>query len=80
MYYGPYEEVSKTANAHAMEYLHEVGHELHRQKRCSVEERLLHGHTAEAIVDIAKEAPETLVAMTTHGRSGGRTLALRERC
>ena len=35
-----------------------------------MEERLIHGEPAGAIVDLAKETPNALVAMTTHGRSG----------
>ncbi len=35
-----------------------------------VEELLLHGDPATAIVDLTHEYPDALVAMTTHGRSG----------
>ena len=53
-----------------MEYLHEVKVHLHRQGVWLVEERLLRGHPAATIADLAREIPGSLVAMTTHGRSG----------
>jgi nucleotide-binding universal stress UspA family protein len=67
---GPYEEFSMLVNAEAMEYLHEKVQGLRRQGLPSVEERLLHGHPAGSIVDLAQETKGGLVAMTTHGRSG----------
>jgi nucleotide-binding universal stress UspA family protein len=70
VYSGPYGEFSREADARAMEYLHEVRQKLHRRGVWSVEETLLRGRPAEAIVDMAQETPGSLVAMTTHGRSG----------
>jgi nucleotide-binding universal stress UspA family protein len=70
IYTGPYEEFSKAAEAAAMEHLHGVKEELRGQGISRVEERLLHGNPASAIVDFARETPHNLVAMTTHGRSG----------
>ena len=65
-----YEEFSQMANAEATEYLHSVKAMLEKPGAPSVEERLLHGHPATAIIDIARDTSDNLVAMTTHGRSG----------
>jgi nucleotide-binding universal stress UspA family protein len=65
-----YEEFSREEDARAMQYLHQVKERLNRQGVSSVEERLLKGYAADAIVDLARETPYSLVAMTTHGRSG----------
>jgi nucleotide-binding universal stress UspA family protein len=70
VYSGPYEVFSREADAQAMEYLHEVKMQLHHERVWSVEESLLRGHPAATIVDLARETPGSLVAMTTHGRSG----------
>ncbi|HZA22580.1 MAG TPA: universal stress protein [Dehalococcoidia bacterium] len=70
VYSGPYEVFSREADAQAMEYLHEVKMQLHRQGVWSVEESLLRGHPAATIVDLASEIPGSLVAISTHGRSG----------
>jgi nucleotide-binding universal stress UspA family protein len=65
-----YEEFSREEDARAMQYLHQVKERLNRQRVFSAEERLLKGHAAEAIVEVARETPHSLVAMTTQGRSG----------
>jgi nucleotide-binding universal stress UspA family protein len=65
-----YEEFFREEDARAMEYLHRVKEKLNQRRVFSVEERLLKGHAAEAIVELARETPHSLVAMTTHGRSG----------
>jgi nucleotide-binding universal stress UspA family protein len=70
VYSGPYEEFAREADASAMSYLHDVRQKLHRQRVWSVEETLLRGRAAGAIVDAAHETPGSLVIMTTHGRSG----------
>ena len=51
-----------------LEYLNNLAATFHGQSRmdCAVEV----GHPEEVIVDHAAAAPDTLVAMTTHGRSG----------
>lgn len=51
-------------------YLHEVQEKLSREGVASVEKRVLHGHPADNIVDLAHDTALSLVAMTTHGRSG----------
>ena len=69
VYCGPYEELSKESEAQSMEYLHQVSDRLHKDGLKVIEERLVRGRPAEIIVDIARETPHNLVAMTTHGRS-----------
>ena len=54
----------------AAEYLDRVGRRLRRQGVAALEERVVRGDAAGAIVDQARREPGTLVAMTTHGRSG----------
>jgi nucleotide-binding universal stress UspA family protein len=54
----------------ALEYLRGVASITRGRGVAAVEERLLHGHPAAAIVDYAMEIDHNLVAMTTHGRSG----------
>jgi nucleotide-binding universal stress UspA family protein len=57
-------------DAEAVEYLQSQSQKLRSQGVPKVEERLIHGPPAIAVADFAKEAPSSLVAMTTHGRSG----------
>jgi nucleotide-binding universal stress UspA family protein len=54
----------------SIDYLRKVGEELRQQGVSSVDERLLHGQPAAAIIDFALEVEANLVVMTTHGRSG----------
>jgi nucleotide-binding universal stress UspA family protein len=70
VYSGMYEEFSREEDALAMQYLHQIQEKLNNQGLSSVEERLLKSHAADAIVGLARETPHSLVAMTTHGRSG----------
>lgn len=70
IYSGMYEEFSREQDALAMQYLHQVQEKLNNQGVSSVGERLLKGHAADAIVGLARETPHSLVAMTSHGRSG----------
>lgn len=65
-----YEDAYTFLDQEAMEYLRKIGQGLRDQGIASVDERLLHGHLAGSIVDMAKEVEGSLVAMTTHGRSG----------
>lgn len=69
-FYQPYEEFSQLADAEATEYFHDMKSKLQKQGVELVEEHLLHGHPATAIIDIALETSDNLVAMTTYGRSG----------
>ncbi|MFQ6026712.1 MAG: universal stress protein, partial [Dehalococcoidia bacterium] len=66
----PYGDLSSGVNEQAVDYLHRVGQELRRQGVSDVQERVLHGHPAVAIVDFARAVPYNLIAMTSHGRSG----------
>ncbi len=67
---GPYRDFSVEIDAEATEYLHRVSQGLRLNSVASVEERLLHGNPAAAIIDLAKDIQDNLIAMTTHGRSG----------
>ena len=53
-----------------MQYLHQVKETLTQQGALSVDYRLVCGHAASAILDLIDEIPNSLVALTTHGRSG----------
>jgi len=65
-----YGDLSSGVNEQAVEYLHQVGQELRRQGVTDVQERVLHGHPAVAIVDFARALPDNLIVMASHGRSG----------
>ena len=56
--------------------MRELGQRLREQGVTSVEERPMHGHPVDVILDLAKGTPNSLVAMTTHGRTGMARLAL----
>ena len=56
--------------AECRSYLQEVQQGLQLKGVQSVECRLLHGHATENIVDLAHDSKDSMVAMTTHGRSG----------
>ena len=64
-----YADLAKKVDEGALNYLRRVSRDLHQNQLSSVEERLLHGPAADAIVDIARETPASIVSMTTHGRS-----------
>ena len=61
---------SHHGEAEARGYLQEVGGKLSQQGVISVNEVVLSGHAGPAIVDIARDIPNSLVTMTTHGHSG----------
>ena len=65
-----YEDSAGEADSEATRYLDRVKEKLIQDKVSSVESRLLHGNAAKAIVDMIDETPDSLVALTTHGRSG----------
>ena len=50
-------------------YLHAIRDRLSDEGVASVEKRVLHGHPAVTIVDLAHETTKSLVTMTTHVRS-----------
>ena len=51
-------------------YLHAIQDRLSDEGVGSVEKRVLHGHPAVNIVDLAHDTAKSLVTMTTHGHSG----------
>jgi nucleotide-binding universal stress UspA family protein len=67
---GWYEDLSKEVDASALEELEDAAKRLRQLSVATVETKLLHGSAAGAVVDLAKQTPRSLVAMTTHGRSG----------
>ena len=67
---GRFEQYAKEAEEEAATYLQKVKTQLDAKGITSVEERLISGNAARAILDLAQETPDSLVAMTTHGRSG----------
>jgi len=66
----PYGDLSWQVDAQAEGYFQQIRENLHQQGVSQVEEKLLHGHPAGAIVDLARKTPSSLIAMATHGRSG----------
>jgi nucleotide-binding universal stress UspA family protein len=65
-----YEDLSKEVDADAVQYLDNINRRIKLEGVAQTEERLIHGSAAFAITDFVKEVPDSLVAMTTHGRSG----------
>lgn len=58
------------ADADAAHHLREVRERLEQDGVATAAEQVLHGDPANVIVDLTEETPGSLVAMTTHGRSG----------
>lgn len=67
---GRYQDFSKEVDEGGQKYLQAIAATLTQQGIDRIEHRLMHGQPAAAVVDVVKEVPESLVAMTTHGRSG----------
>ena len=65
-----YQSFSEGVEAAAWDYVGHIRQRLQLQGVTTVEERVLRGSPADRIVDQATEHPHSLVAMTTHGRSG----------
>ena len=63
-------EVSKEVEAEARKYFAGVQEDLQNQGIDDVEVHLLWGHAASSIVDLARDTPNSLVVLTTHGYSG----------
>lgn len=57
-------------DSEANQYLSEVGERLRNEGVPSVEAQLLHGDAGGAIVDMTERTRDSLLVMTTHGRSG----------
>jgi nucleotide-binding universal stress UspA family protein len=68
-------DVLQRMAASASDYLAGIAKELERGG-LSVQWEVLGGPPAQRVVDFAREAPDCLVAMTTHGRSGFRRWAM----
>ena len=66
---------SQQVRAHHKEYLESVAGDL-VSRGLDVKTEVLMGPTAPAIVEYARESPQDIVAMATHGRSGFRRLLL----
>jgi nucleotide-binding universal stress UspA family protein len=67
---GRYQDFSKEVDEAGQQNLQDTEAKLLQQGIPQVERRLMHGQPAAAVVDVVKGVPESLVAMTTHGRSG----------
>lgn len=73
-YVGPdYVDFSKVAEAvddEARQYLSDTAAQLEERQGDKVEWELLHGNPAVRVLELVREVPQPLIAMTTHGRSG----------
>lgn len=65
-----FDDLPEQLDAEALGYLENQGSKLRHQGVAPVEEKLAHGPPAIAVADFARETAHSLVAMTTHGRSG----------
>lgn len=65
-----FQSFSEGVEAAAEDYVARIKQGLELQGVRSVETRVLRGSPADRIVDLATEHPHSLIAMTTHGRSG----------
>jgi nucleotide-binding universal stress UspA family protein len=63
-------EISRGVEAEASRYFAGVQEDLQKQGILDVEVHLLWGHAASSIVDLARDTPDSLVVLTTHGYSG----------
>lgn len=69
--YGPYvEEIWAQLDEESKRYLDEKARQLQAQGLTNVSTIATAGFAAEKIIDIARQSPDCLVAMCTHGRSG----------
>ncbi|PKB78878.1 MAG: hypothetical protein BZY88_16160 [SAR202 cluster bacterium Io17-Chloro-G9] len=64
------EDVATESDATARTYLEGIKANLENQGVSPIDTQVLHGLAASAIVDLAQESQDNLVAITTHGRSG----------
>ncbi len=62
-------DLEEEIEAEATEYLEAVAERL-KAKSLKVEWKLLKGHPAVVIVDLARETPHDIIALASHGRSG----------
>ncbi|MFQ6026587.1 MAG: universal stress protein [Dehalococcoidia bacterium] len=66
----PYADLANDMDELAADYFRQLKRKLLQQGVANVEDKLLHGNPADAIVELAQETPQSLIAMTSHGRSG----------
>jgi nucleotide-binding universal stress UspA family protein len=66
----PDDDLPEQMDAEALAYLEDQGKKIRDKGISRVETHLSHGPPAIAVADFAKETTNSLVAMTTHGRSG----------
>ncbi len=69
-------DLAQKVETQSAAHLRTVSKKLRAAGISSVEEKVITGHVAAAIVDLARQTPDSLVAMTTHGRSGVDKLVL----
>jgi nucleotide-binding universal stress UspA family protein len=76
MYMPDWGDLARIVRENAQEYLDELQQRLEAEGLRRVSTLLIQGDAARSIIDIAKETPENLVALCTHGRSGVGRLVL----
>jgi nucleotide-binding universal stress UspA family protein len=67
---GAARDIAEAAEGASEEYLEGVAARLHKAGLHSVEWRVIHGTAGRSIVNAVQELPDSMVIMTTHGRSG----------
>lgn len=67
---GNYEDFAKSVDQQAAEYLDKTHKKLEAEGISPIEHKIVHGHEAGMIVDLAKDTSGGMIAMATHGRSG----------
>jgi nucleotide-binding universal stress UspA family protein len=76
-YYTPsLEQILEKAKEEARSYIDEKAAELKRAGIKRVSARFLEGESADQIIELARKSPGSLIAMSTHGRSGIERLVL----
>jgi nucleotide-binding universal stress UspA family protein len=76
-YYTPsLEQILERAKEEARSYIDEKAAELKREGMKRVSSRFLEGESADQIIDLARKTPGSLIAMSTHGRTGIERLVL----
>ncbi len=66
--------IAEEITAEAKSYLERKAEQLKREGLATVSQVLLPGNAAQEIINFARQTPDSLVAMCTHGRSGLRRL------
>lgn len=63
-------DLMQSLEEEAVDYINLAKQELSRQGLSSTEEHLVHGNPANSIVELTQDVEGSMVAMTSHGRSG----------